>query len=291
MRMKKRGLAVVAIVTIFGLSLALLEGFWMARTQETASAAGADALAPARARMPFESAVTTSVHQAGDNSAPASVLASVPTTTGTTTFEALLGKTLEGDPVAGCRQLIAARQCEVFRQRAQRAPGLIDRMAEQGANEFWIAGIANVQERAEFCEGWAGADQVSADSRVRGRLLALPLRSRVIIAMTLADGRIMRLRSDQPENAIELAGSGEEILPQFIADFGEQFLREGIQQADALALEGMIILHAPAVLLPSSFNGRFFARPDPWQFAAYTRTWEALFGADSLSGTGVLELL
>jgi hypothetical protein len=289
--MKKPGVAVAVIVLGIVLFLAVREGSRLAQTEDEISPAVADSLGPDRERMPFESVVARSAEATGAASALAAVLSSVQSSSATTAFEALLDKTLEGDPVAGCRLLIAARQCEVFRQRAQREPQLVDRMAAQGVNEFWIEGIASVQEQAKFCEGWPGAEQVSADARVRARLLGLPIRARVIIAMTLADGRIMRLRSDQPENAVGRAGSGEEILPQFTADFGEQFLREGIQQADALALEGMIILHAPALSLQSNFNGRFFARPDPWQFAAYVRTWEGLFGPDSLHGTGVPELL
>lgn len=42
-----------------------------------------------------------------------------------------------------------------------------------------------------------------------------------------------------------------QMLPQFLADHSIQFLLEGYEARDPLALEGLILLHAPAIILAS----------------------------------------
>lgn len=210
-------------------------------------------------------------------------------------FERLVQDALAGDDEAGCRLLIEALRCSVQRGRLGQVATAIERMAVEGDNPFALDFVARATEEAEarrtLCDAAPGPDALTRRDGVRERLLGLHIRARVIMAMTLPDGRIMRLHADQPENHVGLAGTGEEILPEFIAEHGLRFLAEGLQRGDSLALEGLLIVHAPGILPQASFNGRFFALPHPRRFALHALTWRALWGDAGLVGTGVPELL
>ncbi len=83
----------------------------------------------------------------------------------------------------------------------------------------------------------------------------------------------MLSRLENP-TGIVLAGARNRPVAQFYADNAYRFLEEGLVQRDLLALEGLILAHAPSPVnrvVPLRIQ-----RPDPFRFVVLTGLYEAL---------------
>jgi hypothetical protein len=90
-----------------------------------------------------------------------------------------------------------------------------------------------------------------------------------------SDGSLRRLRG-----SMSFTESGLYVIPQFIADNSLQFLMQGYAAKDPLALEGLVLMHAPgSAIAPSSVAVWL---PNPRLFLQYTMLMHELFGPESL---------
>jgi hypothetical protein len=133
-----------------------------------------------------------------------------------------------GDPAAACRLVVAARRC--------------------------------VASADAYCAGVAPGDIPATDAVLQSVAPWLSPRQKTVIAMLRSDGLLSRLGApdDAPIENIDT------IYPQFLADHAQDFLQDGYRAHDALALEGLALVHAPNRLLrwrgvgPSLPNPRLF---------------------------------
>jgi hypothetical protein len=104
----------------------------------------------------------------------------------------------------------------------------------------------------------------------------MSVRQRTLIALLRSDGQIRRLY--QAEQGF--SESASYVYPQFLADHALDFLQDGFRARDPLALEGLVLLHAPSNSLSPQGVGPTL--PNPRLFLRYAWLMQRLFGEDVL---------
>ncbi len=156
-----------------------------------------------------------------------------------------------------------------------------------------IDAIADVREDADRVESDCAGLEIEGDSDVVALLQAAApngnARQKVIAALTQPDGSLLRLPRG-PEHTLPMDPWVSAMASQFYADNALRYLHEGFRARDPLALEGLILVHAPDVLVPTASTDAAFRLPDPRRFVALALLAEEVYGADML-GSQVRQLL
>jgi len=202
-------------------------------------------------------------------------------------LDALVARAEAGDPVAACRLLIDGARCAASSQKAKFANAIEETLIRDGGRGRDERALINVaahsadaaETAADFCAGANDAALPKADDFLPAALPRLSVRQRVLLALTQEDGRVTRL--PRGDGITTFSFSDQNITPQFFADNDLAFLQAGIAASDPLALEGMLLLHAPAPLAGVGQGPRLRV-PDPRRFAHYGLLTRHLYGQTAL---------
>lgn len=198
----------------------------------------------------------------------------------------LLQRAEAGDPVSSCRLIVGINRCKEQRRNQLYTERMIRDLQEKSRkNEGALIDLAaQMQERGEgpgqFC---AAADTQSLPTpevlleRAKDRLSP---RQKAVMVLMRSDGSLRRLRG-----RMSFTESGLYVIPQFIADNSLQFLMQGYAAKDPLALEGLVLMHAPASAIAPSSVAVWL--PNPELFLQYSMLMHELFGPESLGRSGV----
>lgn len=186
-----------------------------------------------------------------------------------------------GHPVAACRLAISKTLCTTEINRREFA-SRVRRSLISGRNNNEEAFIDSAAEHEEFfseidgfCDGVDPDGLPSVDQVLRASVAALSPRQKTLLAMMRSDGKIRRLRPGRPISELD-----HYLLPQLIADHGYDFLLAGYAAKDPLALEGLILVHAPGMAIPP--QGVSIRLPNPRLFLRYALVYARLHGVDAL---------
>lgn len=166
-------------------------------------------------------------------------------------------------------------------------------LAAVDSDQALIDGIAGAREQhaaqADLCAGIEAHGGNPAVIWVQNAAARGPIRWRVISALMQPDGSLPRLPRGTPA-PLELDPAVTTLVSQFYADHALLYLQQGFQAGDPLALEGLLLVHAPDVL-PLSGNADALMRlPNPRLFAALALLAERLYGSEML-GNPATQLL
>lgn len=194
----------------------------------------------------------------------------------------LLERAERGDPTASCRLIVGLHRCRA-QARHQQITERMQRMLERNerANEtIFLDIIAATQAVAAlapegFCEGLDLPALPDEGALFHRAVHAMTPRQKTLLAMMKADGSLRRVM--RPPSR---AGYGLHVVPQFVADHGIDLLMQGYRAFDPLALEGMVLLHAPGSTLTP--DGATAWLPNPEQYVFYATVMGDLLGRESL---------
>jgi hypothetical protein len=201
-------------------------------------------------------------------------------------LQTLAERAMEGHPTAACRLFVRATQCTSLNARrslAQQMEGVLTEREASKGDEFLIRAIAQLRGKDSIdvaCAGMGDAETPDADEYLARSVAAMSTRQRVLLVMMRPDGSLVRLPR-QPDNTIRTGRGSDYLIPQILADNFQRFLQEGVAASDPIALEGLILLHAPGYL-PGASNGLSSAIPDPQKFAHAALLMQVLYGPDAL---------
>lgn len=201
-------------------------------------------------------------------------------------LEPLLERLSKGDPVAACRIAVDRMRCEsaslsvsfgqdLARQAARGKPI----MGESGTINLLATREEQMQSTVDYC-GSTSPDSLPEISEFpQAALDRLSTRQKVIFALLRKDGSVARFPRDTSDPS-HLSGSSHFMVPQFIGENAWRFLREGMTNADPLALEGMLIVSYP--FYDPAVTGRpGLSMPNPELFARH-----ALLAKEVIGGGG-----
>lgn len=201
-------------------------------------------------------------------------------------FHALLQRAERGDPVASCRLVVSLYRCRGEQQQWEFTQKMTQSL-ERGAasNEgMLIERIASSQEKLEKSGGYCK----DVDTRLLPRpetlfqygLNSYSPRQKTVLAMMRSDGSIRRVNSN-----LSYFESGSYVFPQFLADHTVEFLMAGYAAKEPMALEGLVMLHAPGKALTRGGVGLLL--PNPRLFLQYSMLMRELFGPESIGQSGL----
>lgn len=199
----------------------------------------------------------------------------------------LLVQAERGEPAAACRLVLDMGYCREQR-RSQRfmdqmRSGLGPREHRMG-DDLAAAVIVGEEDAAargaSFCAGLPEETLPSMDSILARAMPRMDTRQKVLLALTRPDGTLVRLIRT-PQAGSRSGGDNQYVYPQFLAEHALEFLQSGMAAGDPLALEGMILVHAPS-RLPDRGLDVFPALPDPYQFAGHALLLQRLAGPAAL---------
>lgn len=274
-------LAVAALVL-----LAALAGYWV--RGEKQSATGAESGPGVVRSKPVVPAQGTGSKEAPAPAAPRPLPPSLPPlapleASFTQQLSALTQRADAGDPVAACRLIVGANRCvEAARNRAfteLMVRSLESREAQH--DDVMVQTVARARERGqandEFCGDIDPVRLPSADALYRKAAPALSVRQKVVLALLRSDGRIRRLYGNP-----SFSESSLYVLPQFLSDHTHEFLLQGYAARDPLALEGLVMIHAPGRAIHP--QGIRLALPNPRLFIKYAGLLRRLHGDAAIEG-------
>lgn len=207
---------------------------------------------------------------------------------------ALAEMVAKGHPTAACRLFVGVSRCTFHAARrnfARRMEHSVGDEQSRGDDELFIRAISHSQGRdsdTAGCDGVSTASMPKPDDYLAQATARMSARQKVLLAMMRADGTVVRLPR-QPDPVIRPGRNSSYLIPQFLADNSLRFLHEGVAAADPLALEGLILVHAPG-FLPGTGNGMNMAIPDPRRFAHHALLMQTVYGPETL-GPFVEEML
>lgn len=201
---------------------------------------------------------------------------------------------------AACRLALALSHCRALAMRTIVSQGLEELLRQaslnvRGADEEQrlIDAIAAAQQQgddaAAYCAGVSPLENSDAVADFQQQALRGTVRHRVIAALLQPDGSLPRLPRDavSPLAMDAWVGRG---ASQLYADHALRFLAEGYSARDPLALEGLILIHAPDLLHLEASTDVLIRLPDPHRFAGYALLFERLYGSAQL-GSQTVSLL
>ncbi len=203
-------------------------------------------------------------------------------------LDALKERAEAGEPIASCRLIIAATRCREL-IRHQRVTAQMRRSLERGrtGNERILVDViasTELQGTAGFCDNLDVDQLPTAESLFARAVSSMTPRQKTVLALMRSDGRIRRINQD-----MHFTESALYVIPQYLAENTRSLLLDGFSARDPLALEGLVLLHAPGTAMGP--QGASVWLPNPREFYRYGRLMQDLFGADSLGarGTRLLE--
>jgi hypothetical protein len=202
-------------------------------------------------------------------------------------LDALMSLAEAGEPVAACRLALDSVYCQDYeRNRSfmnQVTTGLaprLHRMSDDLAAGLIVGTEEKLANGADYCADLSAKTLPSMDSLLEQALPRLNARQKVLLVLSRPDGSVARLIRE-PMSGSRSGGDTRFVYSQFLADHGMEFLKAGIAAADPLALEGMILVHAPS-RVPDRGLDVFLSLPDPYQFAGFALLMQELNGPTSL---------
>jgi hypothetical protein len=192
----------------------------------------------------------------------------------------LISRADRGDAVSSCRLAVGTSRCaEHLQNKAfvdQRLSSL-NSIAGSRSETVWVESLARMQESlAEseaFCAGFTADTSIDVDSFLSRA--ALTPQQKTVLATRLSGGQTRRL---QPN--FDASRAADYVLPQFISENMVDFLKAGYAARQPLALENLILVHAPSTWIDT--QGPMVRLPDQYRFLAYAKLYERLFGAAAL---------
>lgn len=213
-------------------------------------------------------------------------------------LDTLLELAESGEPVAVCRLALDSLYCRDYDHNLnfmkQVNTGLGDRTHEitnDLAADLIIGSEDGISRGATFCEGLKGKSIPPMDAFLNRALPRLTTRQKILLVLSRPDGSVAQLLRD-PRSRPAGGGDTRHVYSQFLADHAMEFLEEGILAADPIALEGMILVHAPT-RLPDRGMDVLVSLPNPYKFAGYALLMQQLSGPGSLGpfATEALDLV
>jgi hypothetical protein len=195
----------------------------------------------------------------------------------------LVPRARAGDGDAACRLVMSIQRCRDERQRRDAHAARV-RSQQSGVELDGEASSELSAAQQAYCDG------VDLDLLPRGESLLghamdrLTPRQKTVIALMRSDGRVRRLAAQDEASSQDALY----VYPQILADHAYDFLLDGYEAGDPLALEGLVMLHAPGQGIAAAGTGP--SMPNPRLFLQYAWLMERLFGADAL-GTATMELM
>lgn len=194
----------------------------------------------------------------------------------------LVTRAESGDPVAVCRLAVGASRCR-DELRKRKFNDSVMRALESKSTELdglMINNAAMTEERlaqsGDYCAD-VDIDSLPSINEVLRQHQVLSPRQKVVVTMTRPDGQLRRLHG-----GASYSEGAYLIFPQVIADHGYEFLLEGVRAREPLALEALLMIHAPGKAIPS--QGMNLALPNPRLFLKYGGLMHELFGEQALEG-------
>ena len=193
----------------------------------------------------------------------------------------LVEEAKRGNPVASCRLALSRVRCATELGRREFASRM-RRGLEQGKmgdEDYWIDNLSTAEEYFSRLDGFcANVDQgmlPSVDEALEHSIFNLSPRQRTVLAMLRSDGQVRRLRS--PVGYSEV---GTYLISQTLAEKSYDFLLDGFRARDPLALEGLILVHAPGAAIPP--QGVELRKPNPELFLRYALLYVGLYGVEAI---------
>ncbi|MCC6505806.1 MAG: hypothetical protein IT475_10190 [Aquimonas sp.] len=196
-------------------------------------------------------------------------------------LNSLVAEAEKGNSVASCRLILAVGKCKeasrhaAFSKKVQELLATRRVTAEEAAIEFVAMSEEQLETSSGFCAGLGGRDMPDTTYYFKRTFLNFTPRQLTLLAMSTSGGDIRRLI--RPRSYSE---SGTYLIPQFIAENIEEFLMSGYRAKDPLALEGMILLHAPSNSLKPI--GVTVWLPNPEKYFYYASLYGEIFGYEAL---------
>lgn len=201
-----------------------------------------------------------------------------------------------GDARAACRLALELSACRAAVKRDDLSITMeyVVATSEHAARDpRVIDSIAEVREAAEDaapdCAGLETEGETDVVALLQAAAAKGNVRHRVIAALTQPDGSLLRLPRG-PVHPLPMDPWVLTLATQFYADHALRYLDEGLRARDPLALEGLILVHAPDVLVPSASTDAAFRLPNPRRFATLAMLAEQVYGSDML-GSQTAQLL
>lgn len=197
----------------------------------------------------------------------------------------LIASAKTGDPHAACRIVLSLNRCTTaFHRKAFSERAIRSMQARKEENESFMIDLLARGENARsgddgYCKGVDPATIPSADSALRNAMPALSPRQKTIIAMLRSDGHLRRL-----VNPPQTAEPSTYVVPDIISSNQHAFLLAGFEARDALALEGLIMMHSPGSAIMS--QGAWVVQPDVRRFLKYSLLMARLYGPSALGDQG-----
>jgi len=196
-------------------------------------------------------------------------------------WDALVARAESGDTEARCRIVVESLNCLSNIRRQEFMSALEDSLANdatrnnEGRAIDMIAGteLRDVDSRSH-CVGMDAEKIRNVLDQNYGADARLNPRQKVVIAMTRPDDSMMRL--PRPHESQSRVYDLETVYPQYLADHQYEYLQVGIAAAEPLALEGMLLVHAPTWM--PGLEGVSLSMPDPKKFVYYAHLMQRLYG-------------
>ncbi len=202
-------------------------------------------------------------------------------------FDALVALAEAGEPVASCRLALDSLYCQEHelsqsfnKQMSGAAGSLAKTMGNELAATLVMGAEDSVSSGAGFCAGFSSKSVPDVNALLNRALPRLSVRQKLLLALARPDGSVVQIMREPPRNPT-IGGGSLRIYSQFLADHAMDFLHEGIVAADPMALEAMILVHAPG-RVPDAGSVVFPWLPDPYKFAGYALLQQQLSGSASL---------
>lgn len=198
---------------------------------------------------------------------------------------ALLIRANAGDPGASCRLIVGINRCvELNRNRAfsERMIRSLE-LGESEKDELLIRLAARFEEAESqggaFCSDVDVQELPRIDSLLRNSIQSMSPEQKTVIALMRSDGRLRRL-----QRTSSFSESSLYVFPQLLADHAYEFLLAGFSARVPLALEGLVVTHAPGGAMMT--QGVHVALPNPRLFHRYALLMERLYGSETLGREG-----
>lgn len=201
-----------------------------------------------------------------------------------------------GNPEAACRLALELNTCRGLHHREKLSTfieSVAYRRPPSPADTDLVDTVASAREGAAagalHCAGVDDEGENDTLALLHASVLRGSTRQRVVAALMQPDGSLLRLPRG-PGNVMPMDLWFNGPASQFYADHTLEFLAEGYRARDPLALEGLILLHAPDLLQPGASTDVAFRLPDPRRFAGLALLAERVYGPEML-GAQVRNLL
>ncbi len=188
-----------------------------------------------------------------------------------------------GEPTASCRLIIASNRCRELLRHERFTARMRQSLARSGGRNdglmIDVVASTELQGQPGFCQNINIDELPSADEVFHRSVSGMSARQKTLLALMRSDGKIRRIRGDS-----RFTESSLYVVPQFLADNTHSLLLAGYAAFDPLALEGLVLLHAPGMAMGP--QGASVWMPNPKEFYKYARLMQDLFGLESIGAPG-----